>query len=150
MNAQRNQSLNHLQRRVSASEGSPLAIHCAWTLANLLGINDFEDPNPFGFDSTEDCLRESEALGYREGLTGTVPFWFAGTPLATAWNAGADFRCECEMYRGGTQEEWDALSPEEQSASCDSFHDLCASGVGERHHFYDLLMKKWMVGYVGH
>lgn len=150
MNAQQNQSPKHLQRRVSASEGSPLAIHCAWTLAKLLGINDFEDPNPFGFDSAEDCLREAEELGYREGLTGAVPSWFVGTPLAKAWHAGEDLRCKCEMYRGGTQEEWDALSPEEQSASWDSFHDLCASGVGERHHFYELLMKEWMVGYVGH
>lgn len=144
MNAQQNKD------RVSAREGTPLAIHCAWTLANLLGLSDLDSHNPLELDSAEDCLREAEELGYREELDATVPLWFVGTPLEQAWNAGANLRCECEMYRGGTREEWDALSPEEQSASWDSFHELCASGVGERHWFYDLLMKEWMVGYVGH
>ncbi|QUN44944.1 hypothetical protein KEH59_01525 (plasmid) [Burkholderia contaminans] len=51
---------------------------------------------------------------------------------------------------GGTKEEWDALSPEAQAASWDSFDVLCARGIGDTHHFYQVLMKQCMVGYVGH
>ncbi|VWC79323.1 hypothetical protein BLA39750_01079 [Burkholderia lata] len=150
MNTQQYKASQPLVSRVSASAGTPLDIRCAWGLANVLSIEDFESPNVHHFDSIQDCLQEAEALGYREGLTGTLPSCFVGTPLAGAWNSGAVIRSECEESRGGTKEEWDALSPEAQSASWDSFHEQCASGVGDTHRFYNLLMKEWMVGYVGH
>ncbi|MDN7445575.1 hypothetical protein QZM64_41155 [Burkholderia cepacia] len=150
MNTEQYEASKLLRSRVSLSAGTPLDIRCAWGLANVLSIEDDESPNAHHFDSIQDCLREAEALGYRDGLNGTVPTWFIGTPLARAWEAGAASRSECAEYREGTQEEWDAMSPEAQSASWDSFHEQCARGVGDSHRFYNLLMKEWMVGYVGH
>ena len=150
MNTQQYEASTSLQIRVSARTGSPLDIRCAWGLANLLSLADYATPNPHGFDTVEDCMHEAEAMGYRDGLKAALPQWFVGTPLASAWDAGAASRCECEMYRGGSKDEWDALSPEARSANWESFHEHCAAGVGDRHYFFELLMKEWMVGYVGH
>lgn len=153
MNEKLQQHLGRVSRFVSAGTGTASAIHGAWMLANLLGINNYKDFNPHGLDSVQDCLVEADALGNREGLHAAeadVPHWFVGTELADAWKGGFAFRREYEEDRGGTQEEWDALSAEEQDASWDSFHDLCASGVGDRHPYYELLMSKHLVDYVGH
>ncbi|BBA45469.1 TPA: hypothetical protein ACK3Q6_007024 [Burkholderia cepacia] len=150
MNTQQYKASQPLLYRVSASAGTALDIRCAWGLANVLSIEDSESPNVHHFDSIEDCLQEAEALGYRDGLASTLPPCFVGTALAGAWNVGAANRSECEESRGGTKEEWDALSPEAQAASWDSFDVLCARGIGDTHHFYQVLMKQCMVGYVGH
>lgn len=147
MNTRGNQMLV-VARKVSAAEGSPLAVHCAWTLAKMLGINDLGDFNPHGLSTVDDCLQEAEALGYRDGAQDAVPVWFVGTPLAESWDSGAQARCEAGQ--AGTQEEWDAMSQEDQEESSNSFHEMCERGVGDNHRFYDLLMSRWLVGYCGH
>ena len=61
----------------------------------------------------------------------------------------AEHHAEAE-FESGTVEEWNALSSEEQSSEWDSFHSLCAQGIGDEMYFYRVLMDKWLVGYVGH
>jgi hypothetical protein len=144
------QTLFGLHLKVSNCKGSPLDIRCGWALAKILGVDDFDDANPLGIDSVFGWLEEAEALGYRDGLKGDVPLLFVGTPLEIHWKSGANDRSEYEATRGGTEEEWDALPPDVQDPKWDSFHELCARGIGDEHHFYDVLMAKWLVGYVGH
>lgn len=50
----------------------------------------------------------------------------------------------------GTEDEWNALSAEEQSSEWGRFHEKCAQGIGDEMYFYRVLMNMWLVGYVGH
>jgi hypothetical protein len=42
--------------------------------------------------------------------------------------------------RNTLQAQWECLSPEEKDSQCESFHHLCAQGIGDLHQFYPLLM----------
>ncbi len=50
----------------------------------------------------------------------------------------------------GTQEEWDALTDEEQDDQWETFHYLCAQGIADDMYFYRVMMNQHLVGYVGH
>lgn len=139
-----------LNLKVSQCNGAPLDIRCGWSLATVLGVNDHSDTTSIGVDATHWWLSEAETLGYRDGLTETVPLHFVGTPLEGAWESGAKARDFCEAYRGGTQQEWNALSSEAQDRYWDSFHDMCDRGIGDDHYYYEILMARHLVGYVGH
>jgi len=119
-------------------------------LACILKIDGSDDFNAIGISDRYEWMDAAEGLGYSTAPGADVPAWFKDTPLAGRWEAGHRFRCECESNRPGTQEEWDQLSDGEKSSEWESFHDLCARGIGDEHSFYSLLMRKWMVGYVGH
>lgn len=51
------------------------------------------------------------------------------------------------MY--GSQEEWDALTAQERSEQCDSFHEMNAAGTADELYFYEIMMAKHLVNYVG-
>lgn len=53
-------------------------------------------------------------------------------------------------FKYGTEEEWEALSDDRKASEWDRFHYQCAQGVGDEMYFYPVLMKWWLVGYVGH
>ncbi len=74
--------------------------------------------------------------------------------LVHGWTEG---KLDAQRHEGflaeassGSQEEWDALSTAEQEAQWDEFHDLCARGIADEMYFYQVMMNKHMVGYVGH
>jgi hypothetical protein len=48
------------------------------------------------------------------------------------------------------QEEWSSLTPQEQSAEWDSFHEANAIGNADDLYFYDILMACYLIDYVGH
>ncbi|MFP3637555.1 hypothetical protein [Paraburkholderia sp. SIMBA_054] len=131
---------------------SPLDIRCGFALASLLGVEDFESFNSVGIDPISHWEHAAEQLGYQADAGEALPPLFVGTSLADRWECGRRDRDLTDFHESqeGTQEEWDALSAEEQSAEWDEFHELCAAGVGERSYYYRILMDRWLVGYVGH
>jgi len=76
--------------------------------------------------------------------------------LAQAWRDGKEDAHSQEAFReewqasNGSQEEWDALSFDEKADQWDEFHDLCARGIGDQMYFYQVMMNRHLVGYVGH
>lgn len=50
----------------------------------------------------------------------------------------------------GSDLEWASLSAEEQHEAWAEFHALCAQGMADSLYFYEVLMRKHLVGYVGH
>lgn len=87
-----------------------------------------------------------------------VPIFFMGTVLESVYvegqRAGAydsDLSEEIESrLRAGSQENWDTLSPDEQDAHWDEFHERCLTGTADDMTFYDLMMSIHQIGYVGH
>lgn len=115
-----------------------------------------------GFDAKHH-LEEAERMAQECGIEDyfrhrTLPKFFDSEPvLIQAWELGAayaaytaEYVAQSHDFLGGTKDEWDALTLEEQQESWESFHGLCAQGRGEEHDFYSFLMNKWLVGYAGH
>lgn len=50
----------------------------------------------------------------------------------------------------GTEEEWNALSREQQDVQWETFHELNVLGTADNMYFYKVMMKEFLVGYVGH
>jgi hypothetical protein len=48
------------------------------------------------------------------------------------------------------QEEWDALSREQQEDQWEKFQDLNARGIADDMYFYQVLMRMHLENYVGH
>lgn len=77
------------------------------------------------------------------------PILFRGTPIAKSYAAGV-LHGQSPSDNVGTQEEWDALSFDEQMREWDTFHDFCMLGIADEMYFYGILMSKHLVGYVGY
>lgn len=92
---------------------------------------------------------------YVMGLNNFLPriaAYFEGTPLKKDYLAG---HREYQKYLDnlpacGSLDEFNALSAEERSKEWDEFHSLCAQGIADDMYFFDVMMKQWLVGYVGH
>lgn len=48
------------------------------------------------------------------------------------------------------EQEWDAMTPEEQEEQWESFHEENAAGTADNLYFYEVMMARHLVGYVGH
>lgn len=126
-------------------------IRVAFAHAKLLAVLSAQQSE----DAIEDVASKAEHLGYSDYLQGehAVPAMFQGeADLSSAWEYGQDAALNRELVEQsqGTRAEWDALSPEEQFAEWDGFHDACALGVADDLYFYQVMMSMHLVGYVGH
>jgi len=87
-----------------------------------------------------------------------VPAFFNGTVLEKIYSEGQKERAYAielaedqeEWIKSGSQERWDALSPDEQFEHWEEFHERCLVGTADEMTFYDLMMSIHQIGYVGH
>lgn len=106
----------------------------------------------FAEDELCEALSEAHSDGCYDCQSGSsMSQLFRGEPsLVSAYKDGFDAAGMNELYGTGTQEEWHALTKEQQDVEWDNFHDLCAQGIADEMYFYDVMMKMHLVGYVGH
>lgn len=104
----------------------------------------------------DECLvdginSDAYVLGLNNFNPGIVAY-FEGTPLMTSYLAGHREHQEYldDLPASGSLKEFNALSDEERSKEWDEFHALCAQGIADDMYFYEVMMKQWQVGYVGH
>lgn len=123
-----------------------LKLRCDLALVTLCRKHGLETPV-----DESDLAGEAHSLGYSHSDAPSPSILFRGTVLANHYSAGAYCHyLHCTNDNVGTQEEWDALTLDQQFSEWEEFHELCMIGVADEMYFYEVLMRQHLVGYVGH
>ncbi len=128
-----------------------LDIRSDYGLVKVLMASGIAVPNPQVSFDLVDVKTEAYLLGMEYAFQ-DMPLLFSGTSLADSWECGKEYReryCD-DLPVFGTEEEWQALSSDQQNEEWDEFHDRCAIGTADDMYFYSVMMNKFLVGYVGH
>ncbi|NNM52103.1 MAG: hypothetical protein HKM02_07745 [Pseudomonadales bacterium] len=108
-------------------------------------------------DKDEDELMEQAyILGFTYHKSDAVGKVLESSPMLTeAYKYGIRESIEmqddaCQQFSYGTEDEWKLLSDDERDSEWEEFHVKCVRGIADDMYFYQVLMNKHMIGYVGH
>lgn len=104
-------------------------------------------------EDDEEIRAQAFCLGQVYPHSDSIFDYLEGTPLQVEYVAGGYFAPSQHDERecnSGTLREWKALPENEREEHWENFHEQCLQGTADDMYFYDVMMRIFLVGYVGH